>query len=55
MFGFAPDKLPAYLLERRWRLISDISTPEAISLLGRPVRRTPSFYRIAHATASSES
>jgi methyltransferase (TIGR00027 family) len=53
VFGFEPAKLAAYLADRGWCLIDDLSTPEALAQYGLPVARVPSFYRIAHASLAS--
>jgi O-methyltransferase involved in polyketide biosynthesis len=54
-FGFEPAELAAYLADRGWCLIDDLSTPEALAQYGLPVARVPSFYRIAHASLASPS
>jgi methyltransferase (TIGR00027 family) len=49
VFGLDPGRLDAFLEERGWRLLEDLSTTEALAQHGRDVRRVPSFYRIARA------
>jgi methyltransferase (TIGR00027 family) len=47
VFGFDPAELAAYLGERGWELVDDLSTTEALTRHGRIPRRVPAFYRIA--------
>lgn len=49
VFGLDPSTLRAYLAERRWRLLDDFSTTEALAQHGLSVARVPGFYRIARA------
>jgi len=49
VFGLDPTTLDAFLAERGWRLLEDLSTTEALAQHGRSIRRVPSFYRIARA------
>ena len=49
VFGFDPAELPAYLAERGWAQLEDISTTEALTRHGRDPRGVPAFYRIARA------
>ena len=55
-FGFDPDQLSTYLAERGLRLLSDVSTTEALdqyrSRLGN-VPPPPAFYRVALATVEA--
>ena len=46
--GFDPD-LPAYLRERGWTQLEDLSTTEALTRLGMDPSGVPAFYRIARA------
>ena len=54
VFGFDPAELPAYLGERGWDLVDDLSTPEALTRHGRTPHRVPAFYRIALARIATE-
>jgi methyltransferase (TIGR00027 family) len=49
VFGFDPAELPAYLRERGWRLVEDVSTTEALTRHGVDPTGVPAFYRIARA------
>jgi methyltransferase (TIGR00027 family) len=49
VYGFEPSELGNYLADRGWELVDDLATPEALAQYGLPVKRVPSFYRIAHA------
>jgi methyltransferase (TIGR00027 family) len=49
VFGLDPTTLDAFLVERGWRLLEDLSTTEALAQYGCSIRRVPSFYRIARA------
>jgi methyltransferase (TIGR00027 family) len=49
VFGLDPRTLHDYLAERRWRLLEDRSTTEALAEYGLPLTRVPSFYRLARA------
>jgi methyltransferase (TIGR00027 family) len=52
VFGLDPGTLGAFLADRGWRLLEDLSTTEALAQYGRDLRRVPSFYRIARAEAA---
>jgi methyltransferase (TIGR00027 family) len=52
VFGLDPETLDAYLAERGWQLVEDLSTTEALVRYGVSARRVPSFYRIARAHPS---
>lgn len=49
VFGFDPAELPAYLAERGWTQLEDISTTEALVRHGLDPSGVPAFYRIARA------
>ncbi|MCD2192710.1 SAM-dependent methyltransferase [Actinomycetospora endophytica] len=49
VFGFEPAELPAYLDDRGWSWLEDISTTEALIRYGLDPRAVPAFYRIARA------
>jgi O-methyltransferase involved in polyketide biosynthesis len=49
VFGFDPAELPAYLRDRGWALVDDISTTEALARYGSDPTGVPAFYRIARA------
>jgi methyltransferase (TIGR00027 family) len=49
VFGFDPAVLPAYLRERGWMLVEDVSTTEALTRHGLDPTGVPAFYRIARA------
>jgi methyltransferase (TIGR00027 family) len=49
VFGFDPAELPAYLDERGWALLEDMSTTEALTRHGLDPTGVPAFYRIARA------
>jgi methyltransferase (TIGR00027 family) len=55
VFGLDPSTHAAYLAERQWRLLDDLSTPEALVRYGRSAARVPGFYRIAHARVIARS
>jgi methyltransferase (TIGR00027 family) len=49
VFGFDPAELPAYLDERGWTQLEDLSTTEALTRNGLDPTGVPAFYRIARA------
>ena len=49
VFGFDPAELPAYLRDRGWALVDDVSTTEALARYGSDPTGVPAFYRIARA------
>ena len=53
VFGFDPVEPPAYLADRGWNLVDDLSTTEALTRHGLNPHRVPAFYRVALAGVAS--
>lgn len=53
VLGFTPEELGGFLPELGWRVVDDITTPEALSRYGLSTERVPAFYRIALLSAEA--